>query len=328
MQIKAIFLFLSSARFIRLIKILLIIFVLAAIYLIISSKQKNISTLWLLLIQTITLKNIWLLLLLLFLTPLNWAFEAWKWQKLASKIEKINFLKAYQAVLVGLSLGISTPMMLGDYAGKIGMLASKNRMESIGAILLGNGIQTYISLIFGTFSYIFFINHAQLNLISVHFIMAFLLILASLLGVLMAFNLHKISYLIEKYQFTQAIKKYLQILENFSITDLQKIFFIAFGRYLVFVCQFLLVFQIFQINLPFEVLFAGIGMIFFAKTLASAFNFIGDLSLRSLTAVYYFNHFDANLSIVAMATLLIWLINVLFPVLVGSIFIWKLKIST
>ena len=48
-------------------------------------------------------KNILLLLILFLLTPVNWAFEAWKWQKLASKVEKISFWEAYKGVLIGLT---------------------------------------------------------------------------------------------------------------------------------------------------------------------------------------------------------------------------------
>ncbi len=307
-------------------------------------------------------KNILLLCIILLLTPVNWAFEAWKWQKLASKIESTNFWQAYKGVLVGLTLGTTTPLMIGDYAGKILLLKSDKRLQSIGAILLGNAIQLYVSLVFGTISYVFFIIWAKPSPIFVHSFLVTILIISIVFGVYLGNNLSNISIFLSKnvwncnifcgksnltlnlspqerdfYQSTPLtkgnilfnyLKKYLIVLKNYTVLELRNLLLIAASRYLIFTIQFVLMFKIFQINLPLNIILVGIGIVFLTKTLISAFNSLGDLGIRTLTSVYYFGFFGANVAAVSSATFMIWLVNVLLPVIVGSVFVWQLKLTT
>ena len=309
-------------------------------------------------------KNILLISLILLLTPINWAFEAWKWQKLASKIENTTFWQAYKGVLVGLTLSTTTPLMIGDYAGKILLLKSDKRLQSIGAILLGNAIQLYISLVFGTISYVFFIIWVKPSPIFAHSFLVTILTISIVFGVYLGNNLSNISVFLSKNVwncdilcgksnlslnsssqergFDQAtpqnitegnillkyLKKYLIILENYTVLELRNLLLIAASRYVIFTIQFVLMFRIFQINLPLNIILAGIGIVFLTKTLISALNALGDLGIRTLTSVYYFGFFGANIAAVSSATFMIWLVNVLLPVTVGSVFVWQLKLST
>ncbi|GAB3516467.1 hypothetical protein GCM10027442_34120 [Emticicia fontis] len=265
--------------------------------------------------------------IVLLLIPVNWAFEAWKWQRLAIKVEPINFREAYQGVLAGLALANFTPLMLGDYAGKILMLKTQKRTASIGAILLGNGMQLYVSLLFGTISYGYFVWIAQPKPFFLHVCIIGLLLTLLLFGIWVAFNLQKINFNAQNKLF-QYISQYLIILKEYTLAEIRDIFLIATGRYIIFSIQFLLVLQLFSINLPLDILMAGVGLIFLTKTLGAAFNFLGDLSVRAITAVYYFGYFGAKLSLITTATFTIWLMNVLVPVIVGSLFILSLKFST
>ncbi len=270
-------------------------------------------------------KNIFLMLIILLLTPINWAFEAWKWQKLALKVEKISFWEAYRGVLVGLTFATATPMMIGDYAGKILMLKSDKRLQSIGAILLGNSLQMYVSLLFGTASYLFFVIWAKPEPIWLHISIVLLLATCLVFGVFLSLNLSNINHFLSKNSIFEYLKKYLKVLENYHISELKTLFIIATSRYLVFSLQFLLMFKIFQINLLDTVLLVGIGIIFLTKTLISALNSLGDLSVRELTSIYYFSYFGANIASVSSATFMIWLMNVLFPIIIGSVFVLQVK---
>jgi hypothetical protein len=272
-------------------------------------------------------KNILLLIILFFLTPVNWAFEAWKWQKLASKVEKISFWEAYKGVLIGLTFSTATPMMIGDYAGKVLMLKTDKRLQSIGAILLGNAIQMYVSLLFGTISYLFFVIWANPNPMFLHICIVGFLIACMVFGIFLSLNLPNIKAFLSKNKYLEYLKKYLDVLENYTLLELKKLFIIALSRYVIFSIQFALMFKVFQVNLPIYVLFFGIGIIFLTKTLISILNTLGDLSIRELTSIYYFGFFGANIAAVSSATFMIWLVNVLFPMLIGSVFILQLKFT-
>lgn len=306
------------------IKNILFAAVLFSVYLLLKEKGESINEMLRHFRQIPITITIWVVLLLI---PVNWAFEAWKWQRLALKVEQISFWEAYQGVLAGLALSTFTPMMIGDYAGKILMLKTHKRTASIGAILLGNGMQLYVSLLFGALSYAYFIYIAQPKPLALHWSILGLLVVLLLLGILIAFSLQRINFLDSNRKLFRTVGQYFVVLKTYSLAEIRYIFLIATGRYITFSAQFLLVLQLFKIELPLMVLVAGIGVVFLTKTLGAAFNFLGDLSIRAITSVYYFGYFGVQLSLITTATFTIWLINVLFPVIVGSVFVLTLRFS-
>ncbi len=328
MQIKSKISYFNQSRMMLWLKIFIFFAVLYSVYLLIRQKGVNIEAVWQSFNLIFSAKNLLLFIIIFCLTPINWAFEAWRWQKLASKVEDINFWEAYQGVLAGLAMSVATPMMLGDYAGKILMLKTDKRLQSIGAILLGNGLQMYVSLFFGTISYIFFIVWSKPSPIYLHIFIVLGLIIFLLFGIILSFNLNKIPLFLAQKNLFKYLKKYLTILKYYNLSELRSILLIAAGRYCIFTMQFIIILKIFEINLPIFILLAGIGIIFLAKTIASVLNFFGDLSIRELTSVYYFSYFGVQTSNIASATLIIWLINILLPILVGSLFILQLKFIT
>ena len=299
-----------------------------SVYSLIQEKSDNIGDIWQKLEAIISPENTPKLAIVLLLMPINWAFEAWKWQKLASKVEKISFQEAYKGVLAGLSLSVITPIMLGDFTGKILLLKSDKRLQSIGAILLGNAVQLYVSLFFGSMSYLFFVFWVKPTPIFFHLSANFLLIIALIFGLFLGLNLSKIDTFSTKNKLFNYLKHCLIILKHYDTHELRNILLVATARYLVFSLQFLIMLNIFRIHLPIYVLLAGIGMVFLAKTLASTLNFLGDLSVRAFSSIYYFSFFGVQTSLIASATLTIWLINVLLPIVVGSIFVLQLSFST
>lgn len=327
MQINSKFLNLTSSRVLWWIKTIVFLTVVFLLYRLISSKIEHFDEIKQSFRSLFFQKSIFLLIIILLLTPINWAFEAWKWQKLASKVENISFWEAYKGVLIGLTFSTATPMMIGDYAGKILMLKTDKRLQSIGAILLGNSLQMYVSLLFGTVSYLFFIIWTNPNPLALHIFISSLLLICLIFGVFLSFNLSTINAFLSKNQFFEYLKKYLGVLENYTLSELKTLFAIASCRYCVFSLQFILMFKVFQINQPISVLLVGVGIIFLTKTLISVLNALGDLSIRELTSIYYFSFFGANIAAISSATFMIWLVNVLLPMLVGSIFILQLKLT-
>lgn len=327
MQINSKFSNLTSSRVLWWIKTIIFLTVVFLLYRLILSKIEHFDDVEQSFSSLLLPKNIFLLIIIILLTPVNWAFEAWKWQKLASKVEKISFGEAYKGVLIGLTFSTATPMMIGDYAGKILMLKTDKRLESIGAILLGNSLQMYVSLLFGTISYLFFVIWANPSPLFLHIFLITILIICLVFGILLSFNLSNINTFLSKNEFFEYLKKYLGVLENYTLSELKTLFVIATSRYFVFSFQFVLMFKVFQINLPISVLLVGIGIIFLTKTVISVLNVLGDLSIRELTSIYYFGFFGANIAAISSATFMIWLVNVLLPILIGSIFILQLKLT-
>jgi uncharacterized membrane protein YbhN (UPF0104 family) len=252
----------------------------------------------------------------------NWGFEAKKWQILARKIEYITFIDAYQSVLVGLSLGFITPAYMGDFAGRIMKLKSKNRSEGIGSILLGNGIQFYISILFGTFAY-FIVPSRDLTFADK--IIFWGLIFTLFLGIFVFFKRDKLTGILRRFSFLHKFQNHIKALTAFDLDEFKAVFFWATLRYLTFSLQFVIVLRVFEINIPIIDLWAVSCLVLLFKTIIPPINFLSDLGVREFSALHFFSLYSVNVSAVITATFALWLINILLPVLVGGGLFLKLK---
>lgn len=254
------------------------------------------------------------------LMPVNWMLEALKWQKLVNKEYKISFYNALSGVLTGLSLGFITPHAIGEYAGRLWRLESNDKMKFIGSVWLGKVLQMTVTFLFGLIGVIVFYNNSNYKLPLVTIIT--ILTLSIFVGLLILFFLK-----VKVSSWIAVIQSYFKIVLAYSFKELGLVFLLCVGRYLVFSIQFLLVLVALKIHLPIIKLFAGVSWIFLIKSIVPSFNFMSDLGVRELSALTYFDLFNANQSAVVAASLLIWLINILCPVLIGLYFVLKMKRS-
>ncbi len=275
-------------------------------------------------IEFFSIQNLiyWILMALLLI--LNWTLEAKKWHLLALKIENISFIQAFKGVLVGLAFS-NLFFSIGDFAGKILMLQSNKRFQSIGAVLLGNSMQLYVSLLFGFIGLLSFVMTQNPSPKLIYNLLLFILGVCILAGVLIGKYLPEFNQI--KHTKNSFIA-YLKVLGEFKPNEIYSIFILSFIRYLVFSSQFYLVFVIFQVKLPIYVLLSGIFLIFLGKTIGSLLNALGDLSVRTLSATYFFSFYKVDIYMVYLATFTVWLINVFVPILLGSIYLFQLKFST
>ena len=285
-------------------------------------KILSISTLIIELRKAITWKNVVPIILLTFLVLINWGFEAKKWQILVHKIEHLSFIDAYRSILIGLSLGFITPANIGDYAGRMWQLKSEKKTESIGANLLGNGIQFYVSLIFGAISYLIFWKK---TLTIIDQIIFGVVIFCLFLGIIVYQQRIKFVQFLQKYAWIKPYDNHLNVLISFTFEEIKQVFGWSILRYLTFSLQFVIVFQIFAVNMNFIDLWAVSCLIFLFKTIIPAVNFIGDLGVREYAALHFLGFFPVNISAIVTATFSLWFVNILIPVLVGSFFVLRLK---
>ncbi len=314
-----------SEKLFSLLKTLLFILIVWMLYKTFKDKPQNIVGLIVECQKALLWENLWKGIALILLIFFNWGFEAKKWQQLALKVEEISFKEALKGVLMGLSLGFITPANLGDYAGRMWKFQHQKRAESIGAILLGNGIQFYISLLFGTLSFVYFVFRKE-QFSTLNFIMILVFSLSLTLGFFAYLKRHLFYLFLLKIPFLKRFAHTVKILENFENQEVRIVFFWALMRYFTISIQFVLVLLIFGIDLEVLDLLAIACLIFLVKTIVPAINFLGDLGIREFSAIYFFSFYHVNTSAVIAATFVLWLINILFPVLLGSILVLKTKL--
>jgi len=95
-------------------------------------------------------------------------------------------------------------------------------------------------------------------------------------------------------------------------------------RYLIFIGQFYILLFVFGIDLELIELLIFIGLMYFVTTLIPS-PILGNLGTRELVAIYLLSYYNQPESIL-VASLLIWLINVIFPALLGFVFAFNLNL--
>ena len=299
------------------------VFILGVIlYRISQQKQQNFSDLLIEFSKIFNAKNIFKLSLVFIFIVVNWACEAKKWQILTDKFEKLTFIDAYQSVLVGLTLGFITPANLGDFAGRILNLQKKNRSEGIGTVLLGNGIQFYVTLTFGIIAYSLIWTN---NLTIFDQIIFGLVICCFFLGIIVFYKRTKILIFLNRFTWIKPYKIYLKALILFENKVFSKVFIWTTLRFLTYSIQFVIMLQIFQINVKFIDLWAISCLVLLFKTLFPPINFLSDLGVRQISALHFFSFYSVNISSVITATFALWVVNILLPVLMGSVLFLRIK---
>ena len=254
---------------------------------------------------------------LLLLSVLNRFFEILKWQNLVSYLHKISLPEATKQVLGALTAGLFTPNGVGEYAGKALFFEKSKAKKVIFLNLICNGIQMILSIVFGIFGLLYF--NANYNIITTKTVSILFGICFLLFGIL--FFSKKIN--IKGYSIEKLIHKINEIPKAIH----QKNIFLAICRYLVFSHQYYFLFLAFDIDLPYLILMATIASVYFLASSLPTFQFL-DFAVKGSVAVYFFGILGVNEWIVVFISTLMWFLNVVLPVIIGSYYVMNYKIKT
>ncbi|WP_269686451.1 hypothetical protein [Flavobacterium lacustre] len=252
---------------------------------------------------------------ILLLSVLNRFFEILKWQNLVEFIHKISLGDATKQVLGALTAGLFTPNGVGEYAGKALFFDKSNTKKVIFLNLICNGIQMILTVIFGIFGLLYF--NAQYNVITtktVALLFGFLILLFIVL-----FSVKKIT--IKGYSIEKLIHKINEIPKSIH----QKNIFLGICRYLVFSHQYYFLFLAFDVDLPYFTLIATISSVYFLASSLPTFQFL-DFAVKGSVAVYFFGILGVNEWIVIFISTLMWFLNVVLPVIIGTYYVLNFKI--
>lgn len=252
---------------------------------------------------------------ILFLSVLNRFFEILKWQNLVGFIHKISLGEATKQVLGALTAGLFTPNGVGEYAGKALFFEKKETKKVIFLNLICNGIQMILTVIFGVFGLLYF--NAQYNVITTKTVT--LLFGALLLLFIVLFLVKKIT--IKGHSIEKLIHRINEIPKSIH----QKNMVLAIGRFMVFSHQYYFLFLGFDVDLPYLTVIATITSVYFLASSLPTFQFL-DFAVKGSVAVYFFGILGVNEWIVIFVTTLMWFLNVVLPVIIGTYFVLNFKI--
>lgn len=264
---------------------------------------------------------------LVLLAPVNWGFETLKWQVLLRRVEETTFRDAYKGVLAGLSLGFALPAQLGDTAGRVLSLRTTARAEAVGASLVSGGMQFYVALVFGAVAWAHHLSVAPDRNDPAGQWLLYLLVGLSVLGIAFGLARRRLIGWLAARPGLRRFAKYWDVAGQYNDREIGLALGAAAVRYLVFSGQFYIALRLVGIGLPSGDSASGIGVVFLVKTITPAFNLLSDLGVREAASLWVFAPFAIPAPVLITATLTLWLVNILLPVLVGLIWVWRLKWS-
>ncbi len=250
------------------------------------------------------------ILFLLLFSFLNRYFEILKWQNLAQVVRIISIYEATKQVLAALTLGVFTPVGIGEYAGKALYFEKKDTKKIIFLNLICNGIQIIATGFFGILGMLFLgYWHWSIGIL----VVTILFLLVSYFTKSVAIKGYSIENFIER---NNKIPKKIH----------RKNILLGICRYLVFSHQYYFLFLAFDVELSYVTLMATVTTVYFLASVIPSFQFL-DFALKGSLAIYFFGLLGVNEWVVVFVTTLMWFLNVVLPVIVGSYFVLVFKVS-
>lgn len=271
--------------------------------------------------------SIWLLLVAL-LTPINWGMETLKWQQLIQHFSKLNFWQTYKAILAGVTFSLFTPNRIGEYGGRILMVAPKNNWKAVIATLVGSFSQLLIILSLGLVGLMYFGSRFMVEDLAYFKILLPVAFIGIALMTFAFFNIEKLVPIAQKLPFYNQLKvwfRHLKVLTHYNSHQLLNTLGLAFCRYFIYSLQYIFILHFFGIEVPFFIALAGIASIFLFQTSFPLPPVMG-LFARGEVALFIWGFFSVNTVNILAATYSLFILNLSIPALLGMIFIVKINV--
>lgn len=265
-----------------------------------------------------------LLVLAVLLIPCNWLLESMKWQHLSQKLQPVSLCKAYKSVLMGLTVGFFTPNRIGDPLGRVLILNACNRTKGIVLSVIGVLGQTFSTLVCGLTAGILLIVLSPFESIkdSLNIQIASILLIIAFISLYFTLPIWG-KILFQRNRF----KRLRSLLEAISYINPRSLFYVTFLsliRYIVYCSQYYFLLRFFDVELSLTdaAMILPLNYLMVSVTPTIAFS---ELGVRGSYAVLFVGAFASNTVGAALAGMSVWFINYVIPMMVGSIFVGKMK---
>lgn len=269
----------------------------------------------------------------IFLVFINWGIEARKWQLLVAHVQHFTFLRAFKSVLSGCSVTMLTPNRVGEYGGRILYVEQGNRIRAISLTIVGSISQLLVTMIMGCLGLLILRYFPHMEPPGLHALPEFwelvLLYVSAGFTVFLFLFYIRLGWLVRIMERVPAFKKiitHIGVLDEFSGWSLVRILSLSFVRYLVFVMQYVLLLQVMGVEITSWTCFWLMTMFYLVMAIAPTIGFL-ELPIRAKASVEILGMYAITNTLgIQAATLGIWLINLVFPALIGSLLILGIKI--
>lgn len=242
------------------------------------------------------------LLLVCWMSLLNWWMEANKWKILHPSL---SFMDAWKTVWIGQTIGFVTPFHLGDFLGRSHAMGWTHWKRSAYHTFLCSWAQNGVNVIVGIL-FLWTLSNPWTPLISKGWwalIFAMVFILAYI-------------YLYGERWISQWLPQKVSVMVKIHLTGWSLL------RYTIYLLQYFITLQALGLNWTGSLVLVALATLFLVQSglpLPPALVALARVEL----AILIFSYEGANELIVWSAALIVWVVNVLIPVIIG--YFWTIR---
>ena len=249
----------------------------------------------------------------LLLMPLNVVAEAGKWRLLLRKTEPMTIWGAQRQVYYGYVGAFITPYHAGDYPARAMLLKDKrNFSAAVGVGLVGSIALLVVELMFGIPATWLFISYNP-NIPMQYFAIAFI-VLVLMLSLLP----HLVRYLSRREWKNTQMSQLSAALSHMSYPLFMKTIAWSMLRYGIWAIQLVLALHFCGVDMTWVQYMIAVPFYYMVVALFPSLPAL-NIAIRGSWSLIIFGVFSQNTVGIALAVVLIWLINTVLPMLIGSI---------
>ncbi len=277
------------------------------------------------LIATITsAKVIFTLTIIIILMLVNYVLESFKWWKLTRLLYPITIWQAIESVFCGLTWAVFTPNRIGQYGGRVMFLPVHKRIHGVFSMIVGELGQSVITNVLGASSLLWFLfTFLNLNkwLMALISILALSLILAM---IVFYFNIKWFVSLLNRIKFLKKYHRFFDTMGRYNTAELTNIMLFCLARFFVFSFQYYLIIHLLVPELPMVTILLILFIFLFIQSALPSLDIL-DIGVRAITASTLFSLVTTKTMAIVVAVSIIYIVNLIVPAIIGSIFVFKLK---
>lgn len=255
---------------------------------------------------------------------LNWVLESIKWWYLTRIISPMTVWRAIESVFCGLTWAVFTPNRIGEYGGRVMFLPYRRRIHGVFAMAVGSFSQNVITNVLGSGALVWFLY--EFITLNEWIKLGVALIAGGFMAIMLTFyfNIRWVVYLFNHIKFLKKFHRFFDIMGKYKAAELIKIMGFSIARFFVFTFQYYLIIHLLVPEIPAIQIALLMFVFFFVQSAVPSLDLL-DIGVRGVLAVKLFGFVTHQTLAVIVAVSIIYIINLIIPAVLGSVFVFKLK---
>lgn len=251
------------------------------------------------------------------LSFVNMSLQYLKWKLVCnSLLQENDRQKIVKSLFYGFSGGSFTPARAGEYIGRALAFPEKPISYISSAVLIDKLFSLFIVVLLGLLSFMLYFNFSFIYSAGITLLCIVLLYTGYC-------SVRKIIQITE-FKWLQRVRERLIFIKKINAGFSIKLTLLSLLFYSCFILQFAILISAFSHHYDFiNYIWTG-NLVMFAKTIVPSISF-GELGIREGASVYFLTRLGEKAAVGFNASVFLFLINIVFPAMLGLIFLLKRK---